>query len=479
MIRMTPGELAHVSGATLLVEGTRQICGEVVLDSRKAVEGTLFVAFVGEHVDGNSYLASAAEKGAAAVALSAEPSADQLERARELGCTVVRAEGDDCEELLLRLAAHRRLAHPEWLVVGVTGSVGKTTTKDMLACGIGSGRRTFATSGNFNNLIGMPLTVLSAPEDSQVLVLEMGMNHPHEIDRMAAAARPTLAVITNVGTSHIGLLGSRENIARAKAEIVSGMAPACGVDPCLTLTSAGDYTAYITDRYARPAGVSTMLVGEGDADSVRAEGVRLGEDGRASLTVACADGWSREVTLSVPGRQAVPDFLLAMAVVWQLGLDRDAAAEAIAQMPAATMRLSVLAAPSGARVIDDSYNASPSSMAAALDVLCEMRCEGRRIAVLGEMGELGDQERRLHGYVGAYAAAKPIDMLVLVGGYLAGEMAEAARTMGYSEDKIVQFPTVQDALATLGPVIGQGDLVLAKASRSAGLDAFVKGVVSR
>ncbi len=479
MIRTTPEELARVTGAELLCAGTRGIEGEVVVDSRRASEGSLFVAFAGERVDGNSFLAAAAETGAAAVALSAEPDAAQLDRARELGCTVVRAEGDDCEEFLLRLAAERRRRHPDWLVVGVTGSVGKTTTKNMLAAGIATGRRVFATSGNFNNLIGMPLTVLSAPDDAEVLVIEMGMNHPHEIDRMAAAARPTLAVITNVGTSHIGLLGSRENIARAKAEIVSGMAASCGVEPCLALTSSGDYTSYIADRYARPAGVSTLLVGEGPHDAVRAEDVTLGDDGRPSLSVAFADGLSHRVTLSVPGRQAVPDFLLAMAVVWQLGLDRAQAADAIATMPATHMRLNVLPTHSGARVIDDSYNASPSSMAAALDVLCEMGCDGRRVAVLGEMGELGAEERRLHGYVGAYAAAKPIDMLVLIGGDLAAEMGEAARTMGYSEDRIEAFPDVASALSALGPVIARGDLVLVKASRSSGLDAFVRGVVSR
>ena len=166
-----------------------------------------------------------------------------------------------------------------------------------------------------------------------------------------------------------------------------------------------------------------------------------------------------------------------MAVIDLLGMDRDAAADAIAAMPATRMRLSVITSPTGVRVIDDSYNASPGSMAAALDVLSEMRCDGRRIAVLGEMGELGAQEERLHALVGAYAAAKPLDMLVFVGGELASCMAEAARTMGYSDDLITSFPTVEDATATLRDVLAEGDLVLVKASRSAGLDAFVREVL--
>ena len=142
------------------------------------------------------------------------------------------------------------------------------------------------------------------------------------------------------------------------------------------------------------------------------------------------------------------------------------------------MRLDVVRAASGARVIDDSYNAAPASMASSLDVLASMACEGRRIAVLGEMGELGEEAARLHGYVGAYAAAKGVDLLVLVGGELADEMAEAARTMGLSEDAVERLATVEDAVRVIGPVLAEGDLVLVKASRAAGLDNFVKGVLA-
>ena len=319
--------------------------------------------------------------------------------------------------------------------------------------------------------------MLSAPDDAEVLVCEMGMNHPNEIRRMAACCAPTLAVITNVGTSHIGLLGSRENIARAKAEVVSGMVVSGGVEPLLVLTSANDYTPFIAENFARPAGVAVAYVGEREGDDVRATNVELTGTGEASFTVACRDGWSRRVTPSVPGRQVVPDFLLAMAVVEALGLDRDVAADAMVAMPAASMRLAVSESPRGVRVIDDSYNASPASMAAALDVLSEMDATGMRVAVLGEMGELGREERRLHGYVGAYAAAKGLDMLVFVGGDLAGEMAEAARTMGASEDRLQLFPTVDAAVETLAPVFSRGDLVLVKASRSCGLDAFARGVL--
>lgn len=477
MFRMTAAQVADATGASLLVDGA-PVGGEVVIDSRAAAPGGLFVAFAGERVDGNAYLAQAVAAGCAVVA-SAEVPAETLDAARAAGVAVLRAEGDDCEEFLLRLSGAWRRMHPGWLVVGVTGSVGKTTTKDMLRAGVSSQRRTHATAGNFNNLIGLPLTLLSAPEDSEVLVCELGMNHPHEIERMAAACEPTLALVTNVGTSHIGLLGSREGIARAKAEIVSGMRAHGEVAPMLALPSSCDLTGLIADEYARPAGVEVVLAGTAAGDDVRASDVSVDAEGHVSFELSCADGWSRRVTLAVPGRKAVDDLLLAVAVMWRLGLDRDVAVGAVERMPASRMRLDVSRAASGTRVIDDSYNAAPASMASSLDVLASMACEGRRVAVLGEIGELGDEERRLHGYVGAYAAAKGIDLLVLVGGKSAAEMAEAARTMGMSEDAIELFGSVEQALEVMGPVLGPDDLVLVKASRAAGLDEFVRGVLAR
>ena len=478
MIRMSVTELSRATGARVLLDAAAEVAGEVVIDSRRVAPGALFVAFPGERVDGNDFLAMAASSGAAAVVATAEPPEEALEAARAHGCSVLRAEGDDGEEFMLRLARAWRERHPEWLVLAVTGSVGKTTTKEMLAAGAGATRRCHATAGNLNNLIGLPLTVLSAPEDAEVLVCELGMNHPHEIDRLAHACMPALAAITNVGTSHIGILGSRENIARAKAEVVSGLAAHDGVGPALALASSGDFTGFISDGFARPAGVDVMLVGTREGDLVRAGDVALDASGRASLTVSCSDGWSRRVSLSLPGAKVVDDFLLALALIWRAGLDRDAAVDAIERMEPTAMRLDVRPAPCGARVIDDSYNAAPASMASSLDVLASMECEGRRVAVLGEMGELGDEAARLHGYVGAYAAAKGVDLLVLVGGELADEMAEAARTMGLSEDAVERFGTVEEAVDVIGPVLAPGDLVLVKASRAAGLDGFVRGVLA-
>lgn len=477
MIRMPIQDIAAATGAAVLVDAGTPVAGDVVIDSRKAAPGALFVAFPGERVDGNDYLAAAVEAGCAAVVASREPSEGLLALAAERGCSVLRAQGDDCEELMLRLAHAWRRLHPDWVVLAVTGSVGKTTTKEMLAAAASSQRRCHATRGNLNNLIGLPLTLMSAPEDSEVVVCELGMNHPGEIERLSRCCEPTLACITNVGTSHIGILGSRENIARAKAEVVCGMRDHGDLSRLLVMPSSCDFAGFVADGFARPTGVGVQTVGSHPGDVACAREVGVGADGCASLLLCFDDGWQRRITLGVPGAKVVDDLLLAMTLAWRLGLDRDAACDAVCAMRATSMRLDVRTAPSGARVIDDTYNAAPASMASSLDVLASLPCEGRRVAVLGEMGELGEQAERLHGYVGAYAAAR-VDLLVLVGGALAAQMGEAARTMGLSDDAVESFATVADAARVMGPVLGEGDVVLVKASRAAGLDEFVRSVLS-
>ena len=484
MLAMSVGDIAAATAAALVQGDPARPCHGIATDSRAAGDGAVFVAFPGERVDGNDFAGAAMRTGASCVVLTREPEASLLDEAAQAGCAVLRAANDDPEAFMLALAGAWRERNPQWVVVGVTGSVGKTTTKDMLARALGARWRVHANTGNLNNLIGMPLTLLSAPDDAEVLVLEMGMNHTGEIDRLTRAARPNLAVVTNVGTSHIGLLGSRENIARAKAEIVAGMCagtlPGGGaVGPCLVLTSSDDYTAFIADGFARPAGVEVELVGTRATDAVRAEGIELDGEGLAHFDLCFSDGWRAPAHSSVPGRHVVSDYLLAAAVADRLGVGRPAVVEALATMPATHMRLEVVTAPGRPRMIDDSYNASPTSMAAAIDVLCSMPCEGRRVAVLGEMGELGESEGTLHAIVGAYAAAKPLDLLVLVGGELAGSMREAAIACGMSDDRIERFQTVDEAVAVLADVLAPEDLVLAKASRAAGLDRFVQGVLGR
>ena len=478
MLDITIKDLAQATAAQIIAAGSGRVSGKTVIDSREVEPGALFVAFKGERSDGNRYARAAIDAGASAVVLSDAPEEGLAAYAEDKGAALLRAADDDCESFLIDLSAWERDRHPEWLVVGVTGSVGKTTTKDMLAATLSPSFRTHATKGNYNNLIGMPLTLLNAPEGTEALVLEMGMDGLGQISRMSRAARPALAVITNVGVSHLVYLGTREGIACAKAEIIEGMEAWGSVGPALVLTSANDYTDYIVRKFAIPANVMPLTVGTRPSDDVRQTDLVIHHDARTHAELAFVDGGTVSLDLPIPGTSAVLDAMLALSVARLDGVDAAAAAEALSSMELTAMRLDVRTSPSGVRVIDDTYNASPASMASSLSVLASMGCTGRRYAILGEMLDLGEDEVQMHACVGAFAAALDLDMIVCVGGPLARAIAEGARTVGFSEDALLVFDSVSDALTALVPVLCEGDVVLAKASRASGLDAFVKGVLA-
>lgn len=488
MIECCVSDLCAATQATCCAGDVSTSITGVTIDSRTVGAHTLFVAFPGERVDGNEFTIQALESGAGAVAMTREPSAEMCALARDCGAALLRIADDDATEFLLRLAAWWRLQQ-DWCVVGITGSVGKTTTKDLLAAALATRYRVHATSGNFNNLIGVPLTLLSAPRDSEVLVVEMGMNHPGEITRLATVARPRMAIITNVGISHVGLLGSRENIARAKGEIVSPLTDAptstVSVTPRLFMMADNEYTPFILQHFVQKTPVAVTLVGSGAHSALRATNVTLNDDVCPSFDVEAleslgtmAAGDTLHETLVRRGAQVVPDFLLAFAAALELGVDKDSAAKALAACEATHMRQEVITGACGCRIIDDSYNASPDAVAAALNVLCRMKrsAQGRYLAVLGEMGELGNEENQLHGLVGAFAAAKPLDVLVIVGTQRADAMARAALLMGFSEDKLIRVADVEELTRVVSPLLAPDDVVLVKASRAAHLDLFVKAV---
>lgn len=477
MVEIAVKYLVSTTGARLVAGSAEGMCRGVAIDSRAVEPGAIFVAFPGERVDGNDYVEKAIAAGAGAAVMTREPSADELDAAGEAGCAILLC--DDPTEFLLRLAQGYR-ARLRCTVIGVTGSIGKTTTKDVLAACLAKRYRVHATAGNFNNLIGLPLTILSAPEDTQMLVLEMGMNDFGEISRLTACAQPTFAIITKVGTSHIGMLGSREGIARAKAEILEGMPPSAqnfeGRHSALVLHGEDDFTPYIIERFARPAGVDVVLAGTSTDDDVCATRVELDEEGCAHFDITFEDGSSFRTHLSIPGAQSVPNALFAAAVAHRLGVPGFEIDEAFSELELTGRRAQVRRAANGARVIDDSYNASPESMAAGLDLLASLPCSGTRIAVLGEMGEMGDEAPRLHALTGAYAAAKRPGLLICVGGEMAGEMASAARLMGLDEGDVQVVPSCDVLIRRFAGVIGERDLVLVKGSRFVGLDRFVEEV---
>ena len=433
-----------------------RICKGCVIDSRQVQPDSIFVAFSGERVDGNSFAPAAIEAGAGAVVLTIEPASDLIDLANERDCALF-----TCEDP----------------IIGVTGSIGKTTTKDSLAKMLACRYRVHVTSGNFNNLIGMPLTILAAPADTEMLVLEMGMNATGEIARLTACARPAYAVITKVGTSHIGMLGSRENIARAKAEIISGMMPAReGEKPLLVMNGEDDFTPFIREGFADPAGVDVLLCGSAASDDVRVSDVRVSDEGQPYFTLTFADGTSLDTHVALPGAQAVINVVYAASIAHRLSVSAKEIDSVLTSLQITGRRQEVRRAACGARVIDDTYNAAPESMAAALDLLCSLPCEGARIAILGEMGELGDDTERLHALTGAYAAAKKLSTLVCVGGEAAAAMAAAAKLMGMPDDQIFIVSDTDQLIERFSSSFCASDLVLAKGSRAVGLDRFVEEV---
>lgn len=477
MVEIAVKYLEGTTGARRVAGDPERVCRGVVIDSRATRAGAVFVAFPGERVDGNDFAAQAIDAGAAAVVMTRDPEPELVEDALEKGCAIMVC--DDPTEFLLRLAQGYR-ARLGCTVIGVTGSIGKTTTKDVLSACLSKRFRVHATEGNYNNLIGLPLTILSAPADTQMLVLEMGMNDFGEIARLAACAQPTFGIITKVGTSHIGMLGSREGIARAKAEIVQGM-PASAVNfegrhSALVLHGEDDFTPYIIEHFARPAGIDVVLAGISTDDDVYATRIELDEEGLPHFDITFEDGASFRTRLSIPGAQSVPNALFAAAVAHRLGVPGFEIDEAFSELELTGRRVQVRRAACGARIIDDSYNASPESMAAALDLMAGLPCSGARIAVLGEMGELGDESPRLHGLTGAYAAAKRPDMLICVGGDQAAEMMRAARLMGMDEGDVQVVPSCEALVSRFSGLIGARDLVLVKGSRFVGLDRFVEEV---
>lgn len=479
MIEIAVRYLEKVTGAVPWTGNADRVCRGVVIDSRKVGEDAIFVAFAGERVNGNAFAPAAIEAGAAAVILTEEPSRDLIRLADAHECAVFTC--DDPEEFLLRLAQGYR-ARMRATVVAVTGSIGKTTTKDVLASLLSTRYRVHVTEGNLNNLIGMPLTILSAPRDTEVMVLEMGMDGPGQIERLSRCAQPTYAVITKVGTSHIGRLGSRENIARAKAEVLAGMPRSEenfeGHHARLVLSGEDDFTPFIIENFAKPAGVEVLLCGTSADDDISVSHIELDEEAHPSFDITFADGASFRSKLALTGEQSVVNALFAAAVAAELGVARYEINEVFANLSITGRRQEVRRAATGARIIDDSYNASPESMAAGLRLLATLPCSGARVAVLGEMGELGGEAARLHELTGAFAAAIRPDLLICVGGENAAAMAAAARLMGLDESSVIQVPTCERLTTRYAKSFGPRDLVLVKASRFVGLDRFVEEVCS-
>ncbi len=450
---LTAAEIAAVTGGRLVLASERPISG-VVVDSRLVRDGNLFVALPGERTDGHRFIGAALALGAAALLVSELPEPD-AELAR--GAASVIVVPDTLLGLHAVAAAWRARFSP--LVVGVTGSIAKTSTKEAIAAVLEERFATLKSEGNANNEIGLPLTVLRMGPEHQAAVLEMGMYVGGEIAQLAAIARPRIGVVTAVREVHLSRIGSIEAVERAKGELLEAL-PADGV---AILNADDPRVLRMLDRTAARA----LTYGFATEADVRAEGVvAAGLDGM-SFTLVTPAGRVRTATPAL-GRHGVHNGLAAAAVGIAAGLDLDLIAAGLRRGWQAQHRDQIVRAGS-LTILDDSYNASPTSMIAALELLATL--PGRHVAVLGEMRELGEAHDRGHREVGA-AAVGLVDIVVVVGEGAAGIVAGAA-SLG---EAVVAVPDRAAALAALREMLRPGDAVLVKASRGAELEWIVESL---
>ncbi len=451
---LTADDLARLTGGRLLARSDHPIRGAAV-DSRLVEPGELFVALPGENVDGHAFVADAIQRGAAAVIVT-RPVADPA----ALGdITVVRV-ADAVAALGAVAAGWRRRFSP--LVVGVTGSIAKTSTKEAIAAVLASRFRTLRNEGNQNNEVGLPLTVLRLGPEHEAAVLEMGMYVGGEIADLARIAQPRIGVVTAVQPVHLARIGSLEAIEAAKGELLEALPP-----DGTAILNADDP---IVRRMGRRSAARSMSYGFADDADVGAEGVvSAGLDGM-QFTLR-ADGVRRPISIPTLGRLSVHNALAGAAAGRAAGLSLDEIATGLAGGWSAPHRVQVVRL-GGVTVVDDTYNASPRSVVAALDLLAGL--PGRRGAVLGEMLELGEASDEGHRVVGE-AAARTVDWLVVVGSG-ARAIAEGAAAAGLAERDIVRVPDAETALDALVPRLRDGDVVLVKASRGIALERVVDGL---
>ncbi|MFQ6170482.1 UDP-N-acetylmuramoyl-tripeptide--D-alanyl-D-alanine ligase [Oryzobacter sp. R7] len=454
MIPFPLSRIAEVTGGRLAVPdgvdaAALVVDGPVVTDSREAGPGGLYVARVGEHADGHDFVGGAVERGAVA-ALTTRP-------VDGVACVVV----DDTQEAFAALARAVVDALPGLGVVGITGSSGKTSTKDLLGAVLATAGPTVAPVGSYNSEVGVPLTVCRVEPGTRFLVVEMGARGIGHVEYLTRIAPPRVGVVLNVGTAHVGEFGSREAIGVAKSELVRSL-PATG----LAVLNADDD---VVRAMASVTGARVVLVGEAEDADVRAVDVSLDAGGRPTFTVVTAAG-RRTLTLGLVGRHHVSNALAVLAAATELGLPfEDACAALESARPASRWRMEVVERPDGVTLVNDAYNANPDSMRAALSAL-ERMGEGRRTwAVLGTMLELGDESDALHREVGAEVVARGVDELLVVGEAarpLAAGAEEAGATTG-PRTRVVADADAAEAL--LRAELAPGDVVLFKSSRDAGL----------
>jgi UDP-N-acetylmuramoyl-tripeptide--D-alanyl-D-alanine ligase len=441
---LTLSQIAQFAGVALSAGDGTVVINKVSTDSRTIKPGELFVALRGENFEGLDFVEASAKAGATGALVD-------INWAGNVPNNFALLRAADTLQAYQTLAANYRQSLA-LKVLAITGSNGKTSTKDFAASVLARRFRVIKTEGNFNNHVGLPRTILEATSEDEVGVWEIGMNHPGEIAALSKIAAPDAAIITNIGVAHIEFMGSREAIATEKGALAEAVEP----QGTVILNADDSFSAGIAAR-TRAKVVFAGTTG----GAVRAIEIRQSAEGSEFTIVESAHRCRAQ--LPVAGSHMVQNALLAVAAGRAFGLSIEECAAGLAAAPLTKARLQIKEI-GGVQFLDDSYNANPDSMKAALRTLVELDAEGKRIAVLGEMRELGAESERGHREIGEIAATLGVDQLITIGD-AAGPIAEGARTAGL--DKVSSAASTGEAAKLLGEIAEPGDLVLIKGSRAA------------
>lgn len=442
MESLTLDEVLNAVSGNLLVKGTDEVYSDVITDSRKVTKNSIFFALKGTKFDGNEFAEEVSNKGAGACIVD-EIKFDKSNLNKNTSIIKVK----DAKSALQNLAKYYR-SRLNIKVIGVTGSTGKTTTKDIIAALLSSKYKVFKTIGNFNNDLGLPLMIFKIDNSFDIAVLEMGMSHFNEIHFLCSIAKPDMAVITNIGISHIEYLKTRENILKAKLEITDLF------DKNNVLSINGDND--LLENYSSSK-FKVIKVGTNKSFDYSADNIKIGESSVIFDIYEKGKIAFKNFKVNVIGKHNVTNILLAVSCARQLGLSYDDMALGANNLSKTSMRLE-MTEKNGITFINDSYNASPDSMKAAIDVMCSTEGK-RRIAVLGTMRELGDFSFKAHFDVGKYAKCRGVDFLISI-----GEFSDAYKK-GFGEDGFMEFKDNDSASDFLRKNLKENDIILFKASR--------------
>lgn len=452
-------ELAEATGGLLLRGAAENRVRSYVIDTRQLEPGGAFFALQGAHADGHDFLGDAARAGAAVAVVEREPEPDAAVPPALIQVENTTAALGRCGDWV-----RRRLSETRW--IAVTGSNGKTTTKELVGEGLAATRRVHRTPGNLNNQLGVPLTLLRCPADAEIAVIEMGMNKAGEIASLAGMIDPDIGLVTNVRAAHLGAFGSLDDIAAAKGELFALLR-----DDAVAAINLDDL--HVRVQAARHVG-RRVTFGQSQAADVRLEELHNCFVPGVTMTFRHGDR-SRRLQLRLGGAHAAFNALAALAVVAAVGEDLDAAAERMERLEAGAGRGRVHRLRHGMILVDDSYNSSPAALASILETLRLSEPPGRRVLVMGDMLELGRVEGALHREAGKRAAAAGVKLLVAVGP-LSRSAVETARRAGVAE--VYHHADSERAAEAIGEFVRDGDLIVVKGSRAMRMERVVEALLS-